>query len=83
MKSESSESNFVGKRTTRAYPTKTENMKTSKGDCAEGWKGETFHTEEPANSPKPKMQSKTHMKTVFGELSLVVRSTTSTKTAPR
>ena len=31
MKSESSESNFVGKRMTRAYPTKIENMKTSKG----------------------------------------------------
>ena len=77
MKSESSESNFVGKRTTRAYPTKT-----SKGDCAKGWKGETFHTDEPAKSPKPKTQKKTHMKTVFGELGLVMTSTTSTKTKP-
>ena len=48
MNSESSESNFVGKMTTRTYPTKTENMKT-----------------------------------IFGELSLVMTSTTRTKTTPR
>ena len=56
MKSESSESNFAGKRTTRAYPTKTENIKTSKGDFAKGWKGETFHTDEPVKSLMPKTQ---------------------------
>ena len=56
LKSERSKTNFVGKRTTRAYPTKTENIKTSKRDCAKGWKGETFQTGEPAKSPIPKMQ---------------------------
>ena len=56
MKSESSKSNFVEKRTTRAYTTKIKNIETSKGDCAKGWNGETFHTDEPAKSPKPKTQ---------------------------
>ena len=83
MKSESSESNFFGKRTTRAYPTKTENMKTSKGDFGKGWKGETFHTDEPAKSPTPKTQKRTHTRSVFGELGLIMTSTTSTKTTPR
>ena len=76
MNSESSESNFVGKRTTRAYPK-------CKGDCAKGWKGETFHTDEPAKSPTPKTQKRTHTRSVFGELGLVMTSTTSTKTTPR
>ena len=78
MKSERGESNFVGKRTTRAYPTKTENMNTSKGDCAKGWKGETFHTDELAKSPTPKMQKKKQMKSVFDEVGLVMTSMKST-----
>ena len=44
------------------------------------WKRETFCTVEPTKSPIPKTQMKTHMKTVFGDLVLVMTSTTSTKT---
>ena len=32
---------LVGKRTTRAYTTKSQNIETSPGYCAKGWNGET------------------------------------------
>ena len=60
-----------------------EMFKTSKGDFANNWKIETFRTDEPAKSPIPKTQTETHMKTVFGDLGLVMTGTTSTKTTPR
>ena len=75
MKSESSESNFVGKRMTNAT--------LSKREFSNKWKSETFHKDEPTKSPKPKTQKETHTKTVFGELGLVMTSMTRTKTAPR
>ena len=58
-------------------------LKPSKGDFANKWKSETFRTDGPAKSPKPKTRKKIHTKSVFGELGLVMTSTTSTKTTPR
>ena len=54
-------------------------LKTSKGDFAKKRKRETFRTDRPAKSPKPKTQEKMHTKSVFGELGLVM---TRTKTTP-
>ena len=82
MKSESSESNFVRKRTINATLQKVKILKPSKRDFANKWRSETFHTDGSAKSPKPKTQEKIHTKSVFGELGLVMTSTTSTKTTP-
>ena len=70
---------FCWKEDGKSYPW---TRQTSNEDFAKIWKRETFRTVEPAKSPIPKTQMKTHMKTVFGELSLVMTSTKSTKTTP-
>ena len=81
--SDRGESNFVGKRTKRATQKRAKILKPSKGDFANKWKSETFRPDGPTKSPKPKTQEKMHTKSVFGELGLVMTSTTSTKTTPR
>ena len=68
---------------TRATQQKPEILKPSKGDLANKWKSQTFRTDGTAKSPKTKTQEKMHTKSVFGELGLVMKSTTSTKTTPR
>ena len=65
---------------TKATLQKAEILKPSKGDFSNKWKSESFHTDVPAKSPKPKTQEKMHTKSVFGELDLEMISTTSTKT---
>ena len=45
-------------------------------------KGKPLYERQTDKPPKPKTQLETHMKTVVGELGLVITRTTSTKTTP-
>ncbi len=74
------ETNFVGKRTTRATPTKSENMETSGGWFSINFRGATPQHEKPRKSPNSKTQQVIYAKSVFDELELVMEITTSSKT---
>ena len=81
MKSKRSETNFVGKITTRTIQTKSENIDTSKyGEVTTHGRCGTFLQYESVIFSPPKTQQVFLTKSVFEEPWLVMKITTSTKT---
>ena len=74
------ETNFVVIEDDKSYPTKSENLKNKSGRFFQEFRGETSQYTESGKTLISKTQQVFHVKSIFDELELVMRISTSSKT---